>query len=568
MRIIPTVACLALVASTFEAMIFLPSHFADWGGAVKGENEGPIGRLRGVFKEGITLLLRHRLKTLLVTLLLFIAAVVMLGQIKQDLFAEEEWSQFYIDITLPTGTPREVTNDVTAKFEEELLPLIGSGEIVSLSTTVGFLMSQEDWITQSNVAQITVDVSERKEGRERPIRLIMEEFKKITDAIPGAESVNYRMINTGPPVDNDISFRITGDNYSDMASIAADYRTMLEEYPELYNIEDNFKASVPELGIVISEERAAELGLSVAQAGMYIRSCFEGVKATTFFDEDEEIDVIVKLAAEYRESINDILQMKFPTPDGRLIPFSTICTLSRGSGISKVLRTDRKREITVTADATDKGNLKAINERVEQMFTERYEKAYPEISLKMGGMFQEFNVVLLDILQLFWIGIFLIYVILGAQFKSFIQPVIILATVPIAFVGCIFFLFVSGTPISVIVLFAVVALAGISVNDSIVLISFINGLRRKGMTSSAAIIEGAVTRLRPIILTSVTTIGGLIPMAVGLGGYSDTWGPMASTIIFGIFFSTLGTLIVIPCLYSYVADISKKFGAEMKLEGE
>lgn len=157
------------------------------------------------------------------------------------------------------------------------------------------------------------------------------------------------------------------------------------------------------------------------------------------------------------------------------------------------------------------------------------------------------------------VGLFLMYVILGAQFKSFVQPFMMILTIPFAFVGCILFLVVSRTPFSIVVMFAGVALAGICVNDSIVLISFVNGLRKKGLSLADAVVEGAAVRLRPIILTSVTTMGGLIPMAVGLGGASMTWGPMASTIIFGLFFSTVGTLVVIPCIYGALEDVKGLF---------
>jgi multidrug efflux pump subunit AcrB len=487
---------------------------------------------------------------------------------KQDLFAGEDFTQFFVDIKLPIGTPRSVTDSICVRFEERLHPLIGNGEIVSLSSTVGFMQTDAEWITQSNVAQIVVDVAEQEDGRKRPIIVIMQELEELCVDIPGAESVNFRKVNTGPPIDKPISFRLLGDNYIEMASIAQDFKALLRSYPELYNIEDNYDKGKPELRIVINEARAAELGLSAASIGLYIRGCFDGIKATTFYDEDEEIDVVVKLSEKYRSSLEDIRLMKFPTPDGRLIPFSTVCSLERGTGIAKIKRLEENREITVSADAEDKKNIRKIMAHVQKEFDEKYKTIYPDISLKMGGEFAEFNLILMDILRLFWIGLFLIYVVLGTQFKSFLQPLIMIFTIPFAFVGCILFLIVSGTPISIVVLYAGVALAGISVNDSIVLITFINSLRTKGMEVSQAVVEGGAVRLRPIILTSVTTIGGLLPMAIGLGGYSATWGPMASTIIFGLFFSTLGTLIVIPCVYGIFNDLTRKFGRKMKLAGE
>jgi multidrug efflux pump subunit AcrB len=160
------------------------------------------------------------------------------------------------------------------------------------------------------------------------------------------------------------------------------------------------------------------------------------------------------------------------------------------------------------------------------------------------------------------------YLILGAQFKSFIQPFIIAFAIPFSGVGFILFLVISQTPFSLLLMYAAAALIGICVNDSIVLISFINTQRRKGIDIFEAVVEGAVVRLRPIILTSITTIAGLFPMAVGLGGKSSLWAPMASTIMFGLLFSTIGTLLIIPCVYGILDDFLKLLGKKMKTEGE
>jgi multidrug efflux pump subunit AcrB len=176
----------------------------------------------------------------------------------------------------------------------------------------------------------------------------------------------------------------------------------------------------------------------------------------------------------------------------------------------------------------------------------------------VGGEFAELQDLLVQIARVFLLGIFLIYAVLGAQFKSFTQPLLILLSVPMAFAGVVLFLVISGTPFSTTVLYAGVALAGIAVNDSIVLIDFINGARKEGKSIADAVAEGVSTRLRPVILTSVTTIGGLLPTAVGLGGYSVVWSPMASTIIFGLLFSTITALTVVPALYGLLYDRSAK----------
>jgi multidrug efflux pump subunit AcrB len=232
--------------------------------------------------------------------------------------------------------------------------------------------------------------------------------------------------------------------------------------------------------------------------------------------------------------------------------------IEQDMGLASIRREDGKREVTIEADAYTKKTIRTINNDIGQFFKREYKARFPEVTLKVGGEFAEFNDLLFQILRIFLIGLALIYIILATQFKSYSQPFIILISVPFAFVGVIVFLLISGTPFSTTVLYSGVALAGIAVNDAIVLISFINDLKKQGRSIKEAIIESAETRLRPIILTSITTIAGLIPTAIGIGGRSVVWGPMASTIVFGLIFSTVSTLIFIPCFYGLIYDRKKK----------
>ncbi len=572
MRIIPIVTCLALVASTLEALFLLPSHFADWGGNGTAYREGIINRFQARFRAVVSAIFRHRYIAVAVTALVFVLSAGVATLVRQDLFAGEDFAMFYVDIRLPVGTPREVTNEVASRFEQRLLPLVNNGEVVSVTTTVGFMETDDEWITKSSVAQIVVDIAERSEARTRPVRTIMEETRALCADIPGAQSVNYRMLSSGPPVEKPVTFRIEGDDYDETGFIAEDYVRFLRRYESdtgLYNISHDFEQGFPELRVVVDEERAARFGLDVATIGLYVRACFEGVTATTYFEQDDEIDVVVKWAEPYRVRMEDITQMTVPSRHGAMVPLAAVASVEHGRGLAAIKRTDRARQIMVTADTHDKEFAKrVVVPAIAAFFTEKFARAYPEVSIEFGGEFKEFGEVMSNLLRLLGVGVFLMYVILGAQFKSFFQPLIIGAAVFFAFVGCVLYLVVSGTALSVVVMFAGVALTGICVNDSIVLISFINGLRRTGMGVAQAVEEGCAVRLRPIILTSVTTIGGLLPMAVGIGGKSPIWAPMASTIMFGLAFSTVGTLLVIPCLYGILADVSAKLGFAMKLEGE
>ena len=562
LRVIPLVVSIALLTSTFEAIVFLPVHYVDWSGKIKKKSRDIFEGLKKGFRKFITAIYTKRRISLVIMFLGLIAGFSLIATVEQDLFSAEDYTIFYIDIELPAGTTREKTDAVVTQFEQKLVPLIGNGEVISVNSSIGFSSGSSQNVTESNVAQITVDLTEKNEGRTRDIIDIITEAEQLTAGISGLEKLQFRKAQNGPPVSPPVSFRIFGNNYNTLISIAEEIERKLADYPELYNINDSLEKGTPELRITVNKDLAAQYGLSTALVGSFIRGSFDGIKATTIFKDNEEVEVIVKYAYRGGMSVRELTQLKIPTPDGRLIPFSAVCSVEEVEPLASIRRLDGKREVTITSEALTTENVRMINSDIEAMFNEDFAQAYPDVILKVGGEFADFDTLLLDILRIFLIGVFLIYMILGTQFKSYTQPVLIIFTIPFAFLGVVLFLALSGTPFSTTVLYSGVALAGIAVNDSIVLISFINELRQKGYAVGHAVIEAAVTRLRPILLTSLTTIAGLMPTALGLGGKSVVWGPMASTIIFGLIFSTFTALVIIPCLYGIFYDKKKRKGKD------
>ena len=469
--------------------------------------------------------------------------------LNQDLFSAEDYTYFYIDIEMPAGTTRDRTDQVVRKYEELLFPLIGNGEIVSVSSSIGFQSSQNGNISQGNVAQILVDLTEQNDGRIRPISVIMGESRELTRHVPGTENVFFRKAANGPPQSDPVSFRLYGDDLEGLQIVSTRIREELGRYPELLNIEDDLSGGSPELRIIVNEERAAAYSLSVLSIGQYIRAAVDGLNATSYVEENESINVIVRYNRAGKFRADQLEQLLIPTSLGTKVPFSAVATIEEATALSTIQRIDAKRVVSISSGAYSNETVPEINEAISEMVINDYSVSYPDQVLEIGGEFAEFATLLFQILQIFLIGLFLIYLILGTQFKSYTQPFLILFSVPMAFAGIILYLFISGTPFSTTVLYAGVALAGIAVNDAIVLISFINELRQSGMSVRDAVLKAAETRLRPILLTSLTTIAGLLPTALGIGGVSVVWQPMASTIIFGLLFSTLTALILIPLFY-------------------
>ena len=559
LRIVPITVSIALVASTLEAAYFVPAHFAEWpGGKLLKKTEGPFAKFRELFGRLVSLLYRRRKRTLLIMGAVMVASFMLVGLIGQNLFESDEFTYFYIDIETPTGTALEKTEEVVLEFERRLVPLIGNGEVTGINTLVGFQSGNFGNVRRPNAAQIVVDLSERSEGRERSISEIVNEARRLCADIAGPEQVMYRVEDSGPPTDAPIVYRLFGDNYDDLIAVSNAIKQELGQFPQLFNIRDNLEGGNPELRIRVDTDQAARYGLDPQTIGGFIRGSFSGIDAGFIFSDNEETDIVVRYA---RPAISDpyqLQQLKIGGLLGEQIPFSSVARIEQGESFNRIRRLDGRREVTIEADSNDTENLNRINTAIESFYNQNLGRQYPSVELSVGGQFAEFLNLLSNILIILSVGIFLIYMILGAQFKSYTQPLTILLAIPFAFVGVILFLFVSGTPFSLIVIYAAVALAGIAVNDSIVLVSFINDLRAEGLPVGEAVINAAKTRLRPIILTSLTTIAGLAPTSLGLGGRSTVWGPMASTIIFGLLFSSTMTLLVVPCIYGLFYDRKRK----------
>ena len=559
LRVIPLTVTIALIVSTFEALFFLPSHYAEWGPREKGKKKREPGTWFNIIQRGYSKLFLkvYRFKILILLFAIVITGGVfsLVGTLNQDLFSAEDYSYFNIEILTPRGTSLDKTNKIVAQYEDILLDKVGNGEIISISTKIGTLGSGEANSTQ---AQITVDLAEMDEGRLRSIDEIITEVQNETYYLSGVERVFFRKAQNGPPTADPLSFRFSGDDYKTIIDASNAIVNLLSSIDGVTNVESDFISGSPELRIKINQDRASALGISVNSIGSYIRARFDNIPAGIFFEKNEQIDIVVRFVTSDSRKYENLEQLLIPTDDGRLIPLSSVATIELDNSLGTIRRVEGKREITVSANAVESLDLQMVNQKVQELWDQSLSSRYPDVSFGIGGEFSDFNNLIFDILRVFILGIFLIYLILGTQFNSYSQPLLILFSIPFAFIGVVLYLFVSGTPLSTTVIYSSVALAGIAVNDAIVLISFINELRDMGKTVKEAVVEAARTRLRPIILTSLTTIVGLLPTAIGIGGYSVVWSPMASTIIFGLVFSTLTTLLIIPMLYGTIYDKKKK----------
>ena len=566
MKIIPIIVALTLAASLFECFFILPSHIADWGKVGRPKSEDRLMRhLLKPYTRLLKVALRRRYWVLggIVLCLLLSFLPIRFGLVEVDMFRSDDYPMILVDVTMPVGTRLETTDDVIREFEAVTLAMPKS-EVKEVITRTGWHEVENNFNERNgNLGMLHIELTEAKD-RDRTLDEIIAELRQKFSRITGPDQIGFQTRDEGPPAGKDVEVIVKGKYFAELEAITDELKSELAKTPGVTDINDNYALGQEEIKLYIDEDKASEYGLTLQQIAFTARNAFEGTKATVFRDGDEEIDVVVKFSESARTTLKDVEDLKLMGAMGVSVPLRDVAQLSVAQGYSTIHRYKGERAITITANVDEEiASGVSVNQRLRARF-DKISPRYPGYTLESGGEFAEFQQVFSDIPVFFAFGVMLVYFILGTQFRSFLQPLIILMTVPFAFIGAMVGLITSGNPLSVASTYGLVALAGIVVNDSIVLVEFINRQRSAGTGKWQAIINAGRTRLRPILLTSITTVCGLLPMALGVGGKSATWMPMASTIVWGLSVATLLTLFVIPAFYAISDDIRQWRGVRVE----
>ena len=564
MRIVPIMAILVLIASLFEVFVILPAHVSEWG---KSENrEARTNRWFDLVRNRYVKILKRtiRWRYAFVGSVLFIGLIVCVGAfsiLDKELFPGEDFPQFYVRAEMPISYGIQETTEVIAQIEKVANEL-PSTEVAAIVSNIGLHTLTSGLIRGvaygSNFGEVIVELTPKQE-RTRGVNEIIADLRTKTATISGIEQLSFITQEGGPPQGADVEVKVKGPRFENLADLAGVLKTTLTQIDGVYDIHDDFRTGKSELRIYLKPEKAHQYGISTFQVAQSVRTAIEGAKATTYREADEAIDVIVKYKEDTLENLMALNNLLIASPTGDIIPLKDVANVVEEDGYADVRRFDGERAISVYASVDRaKTTPVKVNQALINAFA-NVEFLYPGYQLDFRGLFDQITESFSELWKLFTVGLLLIYMVLGAQFKSFIQPIIIMFAVPFGMIGAMVGLFLSNATLSIVAMFGIVALAGIVVNDSIVLIDFINKYRENGYNKWYAILKGGSVRLRPIVLTSLTTIIGLIPMAIGLGGKSPIWMPMANTIIFGLAVATLMTLFVMPALYAITTDLRRLF---------
>lgn len=372
----------------------------------------------------------------------------------------------------------------------------------------------------------------------------------------GALGLEYEKLGGGPPVGKDIAVEITGEDLSVLEQIAEEYKEVVRSVDGVEDVDDDFLAGKEEIRLRIDEERASQVGISILQIAAAVNSAFEGAVATSIKRPEEEVDIRVRFAERFRNDRESLKKIYVTNRAGNLIPVSSLARFEEAVGLTVINHIDGKRLITVTANVNEKITTSvAANAEIARLSGSLAAK-HPNYKIAFGGQNKDTEESLASLGRAFVVAVFVIFMILASLFRSLIQPAIVLLAVPFSLIGVILAFLFHGEPFSFLAFMGIIGLSGVVVNDSIVLVDFANRIRetRPELSNKEVAVEAASVRLRAVLLTTLTTVAGLLPTAYGIGGYDPFLVPMALSFAWGLAFSTVLTLGLVPIFYSLSLD--------------
>ncbi len=562
MAFIPKTAIIVLGCSLVECLFVLPSHLYDFPprraqAVAAGQSSQRRQWLRSLMARYARLLrwcLRRRYAVVGCVLVAATGAIwlVKSGRLEIILFGGRDASNVEVQFEVAEGTKLEETLKAATILEATSMNL-PKEEYNWVFTNVGSKGWRAERAYVSNAGRVDLDLVHHTD-RDRSSKDIISELRRIVADYPVLRNVIFHEEFIGPAAGEAVELAISGPDFETLRELSAQVRAFLAEQPGVSDARDNFLAGKDEVQILVDEEKAHLSGLDLRRVAETARAALFGVEATAFYDDDEDVPVRVRYHQAAREDFTNLEWLEIVNAQGERVPFTNVARTVRKPGLARIIRRQGERTVTVYANVDDDVTTsQRVNEALKAAFEPRL-AAYPGYDFHFGGEYEETNESVASLFQAFFIGAVLIYMILGTQFKSFIQPLVVLAAVPFSFIGVVVGFLLLDEPLGMMSLIGVIALVGIVVNDSLILVDFINRSRATGSGKQESIVRSGMVRLRPILLTSVTTIAGLMPMAIGVLGVDDFLRPMAISIACGLTFATILTLIYIPVFYAIIVD--------------
>lgn len=558
MRVVPLVVTLALALSLVEAFWMLPAHVAllnpDFTrpSRLHAMRARLLRALRMAYARWLLRALRRPIVSMLVILALFVGAIgaVAGGMVRLQFFAFDPLRIFYVSVDMPAGTAIDATLREAERLEAAIRPHLQAGELRGIATYAGVKFTETEPIYGDAYGQVVVSLMPRT-GTMRSTDEIVEAIRRDLSTRTWGGEVSYTVLSGGPPPQPAIKVRLKSDDYDRLRAAADALKARIRALPAVRDIRDDDLPGRHELILTVDTEAVRAAGMDPGLVARLVRLHLDGEIVAEARHQGDKVRVRVRATERTLADVRQALDDPVALPGGGTTTLSALVNASVREARAAVKHYDRRRAITIEGDL-DKTVMDTLtaNRRIQALWAE-IAPQHPGVDIDFSGELDDIQESLDAMGPLFLLGVGLIYLILAAQFRSYFQPLLILTTVPMAFTGVIFGLVVSGNPLSLYTLYGVIALTGIAVNAAIVLIDAANRYRAAGMSALHAIVYAARRRVVPILITTGTTIGGLLALALGLGGKSLLWGPVAVAIVWGLAVSALLTLFVIPLLYRF-----------------
>lgn len=476
--------------------------------------------------------------------LFLFSLLVVAPRLGSELIPTVHQGEFNVDITFPVGTPVEKTDEQTTNIQNEFFALPDIEEIASISGTDKTANSSSE--EGEHTSKVTITLKHNGNIQKEENRAISSIRKKMKNH-PGLEWKISRpvLFSFKTPVEVEIH----GYNLQKLQKFSKELEEHMQKIPGVIDIKSNIQRGNPEVQIVYNRPLLAKYGLNIMDVASIVRNKIRGDVATEFKEQDRKIDILVRLREHDRKSIEDLHRLIINPGAKKPISLEAVASINVKEGPSEIRRIDQQRSAVISANISGR-SLSAVTEDIHGALESM--DLPVDFSYTLAGQNKEMQTSLSSLKLALALAIFLVYIVMASQFESIIHPFIIIFTIPLALIGVILFLYVLSIPLSIVVFLGMIMLAGIVVNNAIVLVDYINKLRDRGMEKVDAIIEAGKVRLRPIMMTTATTVLGLLPMALGLGDGAEIRTPMAITVIIGLITSTILTLVIIPTVYNIV----------------
>jgi multidrug efflux pump subunit AcrB len=573
MKYMPITLSIGLMASLFVALVFNPVICSSWAGRGPKPRQHDHWFIRG-YRRFQKLGLDNPGMTLFLSVCLLIGVGMLYGKAGHgtQFFPDSDPERAVISVRTPQGTNIHETDRIVRLIEDRVKPYqrwiehtvtnVGSaGGVMTLTSSAG----------GPHLANVTV-VFYDYAIRERPSMEVVAGIREAIADIPGAE-IKVERQKDGPPTGAPVTVRLSGENFRMLEQQSEQAKRMIEDVPNLVNLRTDLEATRPELAFTVDRRRAVLMGVNTATVGNFLKMAIFGTKVGTYRQFNDEYDITVRLPLADRMKIDDLNRIQIPNITGQAVPLSSLGRFDYQGGFGTINRVNQKRVVTLTADTEGRLSsavLADVQERLKP-FAAQLPAGY---DIRYVGEKEQEEESQAFLSKAFVIALLIILLILVIQFNSLLVPFVIMTTVILSLIGALLGLLIWGLPFGIIMTgIGIISLAGVVVNNAIVLLDYTQKLQARGMDLVSAAAEAGVTRLRPVLLTAGTTVIGLVPMAIGVSYDFHTftwatksestqwWQNMAVVVMFGLTFATILTLVVVPSLYVMLTRASLRLRA-------